>query len=362
MTAKATGRRVQRTFLDPDSADLRGFARSIVMISALQLLLAIAYLFFGDVAADQREPYIALLLGFAALVVMFRLPGVMRRQVRLRLALEALAMVLFTTALTLFSGGIDSPLVNLYLLPLLVGCIVLGRSATIGLLLLVFVSFAGVGVWSDDLTTPTATQIISILLQFAPMLLATYLTILLAENIRSTRRQILDMSERDDLTELYNMRAFSARLEATHLAAIRHNQPYGILMIDVDNLKPINDEYGHEAGNRAIQLVGKSIARCIRSSDVAARYGGDEFIVLLPHSTPDASTQAGNRIRNSIFATTLKVERKMVRVSVSTGLATFPDDGSDPGALLAAADKAMYLDKANRRQRDRTPAAVAGDN
>ncbi len=362
MTAKATQRAATRGFLDPDSSDLRGFARSIVLVSALQLLLAIAYYFFGDVSIERRDLYVALLVGFCTLLLLLRLPPGLRRHVRARLGLEALAMVLFTTALSLLTGGLNSPLVNLFLLPLVVGCIVLGRTVTLGLLLLVFVCFAGVGVWSADLTLTFQAQAIGILMRFAPILLVTYLTILLAENIRSTRRQILDMSERDDLTELYNMRAFTKHLEATHMAAVRHNQAYGIVMIDVDNLKPINDEFGHEAGNRAIQLVGKSISRCIRSSDIAARYGGDEFIIMLPHSDPQASTQAINRIRNSIFATTLKAGRKIVRVTVSSGLASFPDDGADPGALLAAADKAMYLDKAFRRKQDRDPASSAQDH
>lgn len=162
----------------------------------------------------------------------------------------------------------------------------------------------------------------------------------------------MSVADRDDLTELFNMRAFTRRLDAVHISATRHQQPYAIVMIDLDNLKPINDEFGLEAGNRAIQLVGTAILRCIRSSDIAARYGGDEFIVLLPSSDKDKTEQAIRRIRNSIYATTLKAARKkMVRISVSIGLATFPEDGADPGQLLARADRAMYEDKALRRTR-----------
>lgn len=354
MTNKTTVRNSLRSFVDPDSTDLRGFAHSIVLISALLILLSVAYLFFGRVDEAHEFRYTALVIGFSVFVGGLRLIPALRRHVRMRLALEAIGMILFTTALAMMTGGTQSALINLYLLPLVVGCIVLGRGATLALLGLVFVCFAGVSVWSSVSADPFREEGIVILMRFAPIFLVTYLTTLLAENIRSTRRQILDMSEKDDLTELYNMRAFTARLQATHLAAVRHNQTYGIAMIDVDNLKPINDEFGHESGNRAIQLVGKSIMRCIRSSDIAARYGGDEFIILLPHSTPEASTKALQRIRNSIYATTLKVGPKMVRISVSTGLASFPDEGADPGVLLAAADKAMYLDKAFRRGQERS--------
>ncbi len=353
MTAKVTARTGQRSSLDLERSDLTGFARSIAMVSILLIALSVAHFYFDPQVMTSRETYVALIVAFAVVTFAIRLLPVMRRRVRLRLTIESVAMTLFVTALAIITGGIDSPVVNLFMLPLIVGSIVLGRTASILLLLLVFFCHLGLTFWNISAEPLGPQSVVAALLRFAPVLLVTYLATLLAENIRSTRRQIITMSEKDDLTELYNMRAFTARLDAAHLASIRHQQEYRIVMLDVDNLKPINDDYGHEAGNRAIQLVGKAISRCIRSSDIAARYGGDEFIVLLPHSNQAASEKAILRIRNSIYATTLKVGPKMVRISVSIGLASYPKDGADPGELLAAADKAMYLDKAFRREQSR---------
>ncbi|MEM8982180.1 MAG: diguanylate cyclase [Pseudomonadota bacterium] len=359
MSKIAQRTRVQRR-IDPDIADLRGFAASVGQVSVLMCVLLMFYLFFGEVPTLRRDLFVGLVVVYAIVALAVRYgPLFANRRLRTRLAVEAVLMVLFVTILATLTGGVGSPLVALYLLPLVVAGIVLGQVATLWMLALVFVAFVAVGTWQDGRPTmPSVASAAALLLQFAPMLLITYLTMLLAMNFRSTRRQITALSERDDLTELYNMRAFVDRLDEVHALAVRHEEPYGIVMIDVDALKPINDEFGHEAGNRAIVLVARAIQRCTRGSDISARYGGDEFIVLLPHSAKDESEAAIRRIRNSIFATTLKAGPKMVRISVSIGLATFPKDGTDPTALMNAADKAMYLDKAHRRERDREPAAL----
>lgn len=359
LVSKITGRtRIQRR-IDPELADLRGFSSSIAQISVLMVALAVVYLLFGDVAGERRDLYVGIVVAYTAALFALRPIPAFQHRTRTRLAVEAVLMVLFVTILATITGGVASPLIALYLLPLIVAGIVLGHVATFWMLALVFVAFLAVGTWQEGWpTVPNASRLAALLLQFAPILLVTYLTTLLAQNFRSTRRQIHALSERDDLTELYNMRAFTTKLEHVHLEAIRDGQPYGIVMIDVDALKPINDEFGHEAGNRAIQLVSRAIQRCTRGTDIAARYGGDEFILLLRYSSAEDSQGAIRRIRNSIFATTLKAGPKMVRISVSIGLASFPDDGDDPQALMNAADKAMYLDKAQRRQRDREPDAL----
>ena len=351
-TDKASNRAGRRRTIDIISSDFKGFAESIGRVSTLLILLAAAYLFFGTIVGSDRDLYVALVVGFAAVVLVLRLLPPLRRQLWRRLAIETVAMTLFVTGISALTGGSTSTMTNLYLLPLIVASVVLGRVLTIVVLTLVFAALATLVLIDHGWSLAGLSAFGDVLVRFAPVLLVTYLTTLLAENIRSTRRQVLSMSEKDDLTELYNMRAFTNKLDSVHLAAVRHEQVYGIVMIDVDNLKPINDDFGHDAGNRAIVLVGNAIRRCIRSSDIAARYGGDEFILLLPHSSRESCEQAVRRIRNSVFSTTLKVRSKMVRISVSTGLACFPDDGADPAALLVAADKEMYRDKEYRRNRD----------
>jgi diguanylate cyclase (GGDEF)-like protein len=116
-------------------------------------------------------------------------------------------------------------------------------------------------------------------------------------------------------------------------------------MVDVEHLKAINDTYGHEAGSRAVKLVAEALVRLTRSTDLVARYGGDEFIVLLSGANKEIADEVAQRIRNVVFATTLEVDVKIVRVKVNVGAASFPEHGNNLQAVMAAADRLMYKDK-----------------
>jgi diguanylate cyclase (GGDEF)-like protein len=116
-------------------------------------------------------------------------------------------------------------------------------------------------------------------------------------------------------------------------------------MIDIEHLKTINDTYGHEAGSRAVKLVAEALLRLTRSTDTVARYGGDEFIALLGGVDQEIADEIAQRIRNVVFATTLEVDVKMVRVKVNVGAASFPDSGNNLQAVMAVADRKMYKDK-----------------
>jgi diguanylate cyclase (GGDEF)-like protein len=116
-------------------------------------------------------------------------------------------------------------------------------------------------------------------------------------------------------------------------------------MVDIEHLKALNDTYGHEAGNRAVKLVAEALQRLTRSTDVVARFGGDEFIVLLSGADRAASEEVAQRIRNVVFATTLEVDVKMVRLKVNVGAGSFPEGGNSLQAVMTAADRMMYKDK-----------------
>jgi diguanylate cyclase (GGDEF)-like protein len=141
------------------------------------------------------------------------------------------------------------------------------------------------------------------------------------------------------------MRAFARLAEQEHELASRVERAYSILMVDIDHLKAVNDTYGHEAGNRAVKLVADALQRLTRSTDIVARYGGDEFIVLLANADRAAAEEVAQRVRNVVFATTLEVDVKMVRLKVNVGAASFPENGNALQPVMTAADRLMYKDK-----------------
>lgn len=334
--------------LEIEQAQLRGFARSFAEVEWLLLILVMLYLFVSRPDLSHDIFVLGCLSAFAIFILVFRFANPFAKRARVKITIEILAMIAFLTGVLGVAGSQASPLVNLYLLPIITAALALGKRATALVLVLVvgcYLLLATLIAGPSALTAALASQAAGVL---TPFVLVAFLTTLLAENIRLTKARIRALSDRDELTSLYNMRAFSRLAAREHELAARMETHYSVLMIDVDQLKGINDTYGHEAGNRALQLVADALVRLTRSSDVVARYGGDEFIVLLTNCDTDTADEVAQRIRNVIFSTTLEVGVQIVRVKASVGTATFPESGSGLQAVMTAADRAMYKDKEHR--------------
>jgi diguanylate cyclase (GGDEF)-like protein len=142
---------------------------------------------------------------------------------------------------------------------------------------------------------------------------------------------------------------FNEVWQREHGSAERDRGVYALLLIDMDKLKDINDAFGHEAGNSAITLVAQCLQRSIRNTDYAARFGGDEFAVLLPGASPEIVEAVVKRVRHNVFKTTLDLRSRMIRCSVSIGVVNYPRDARDMRELLSIADRKMYRDKELRR-------------
>src|SRR3954453_7579649 len=153
----------------------------------------------------------------------------------------------------------------------------------------------------------------------------------------------------DALTGLLNRRGFEERLAVEMSRATRDGSRLAVVTFDLDHFKAVNDEQGHEAGDRALVALARVIGRHVRGGDVAARWGGEEFVVVLPGAGPDAARAFAERIRAALAGTALGVT---VSAGVGTGEAPF-----DPRALIASADAAMYA--AKHAGRDRTVVAAA---
>lgn len=341
--------RVDRS-LEIEQAQLRGFARSISEVEWLLLILVILYLFAIRPELASEIAVIGILVGFAAFVLIFRYTRLLAGLPRAKIAVEILAMLAFATGVLSFAGGVNSPLLNLYLLPIITAALALDKLAASLVMVAVclcYVLLATLDAGAAALDARFAAAAAGVL---APFVLVAFSTILLAENIHASKARIRALSDRDELTSLYNLRAFERTAEREHAQASRTGRRYAVLMVDLVGLKSINDTYGHDAGNRAVKLVAEALERLTRASDVVARYGGDEFVILVHDAGRDIAEEVAQRVRNVVFSTTLEVDVKMVRIKVGVGAATYPEDGSTLQAVMAAADRAMYKDKHERER------------
>jgi diguanylate cyclase (GGDEF)-like protein/putative nucleotidyltransferase with HDIG domain len=146
----------------------------------------------------------------------------------------------------------------------------------------------------------------------------------------------------DELTGLYNRRHFEERLKEEIGRHSRHGDMFSIFLLDLDNFKTYNDMYGHPAGDIVLNQIGKTMKGSVRSVDQAFRYGGDEFVVILPQTGIDDARVVAERVRKQIAG---EMEAKGVAVTCSIGLASYPSDGVIPGELVTVADTALYYAK-----------------
>ena len=161
----------------------------------------------------------------------------------------------------------------------------------------------------------------------------------------------------DPLTGLYNRRHFGRVLDQLFAEAHRYDTELSCVMIDLDGYKQLNDSCGHQTGDALLVTAGKVIAANLRRSDVAARYGGDEFVLLLPHQTSAEAANVIRRIRDEYFAASGVVLQRPAGVRMSVGIGSLQASGAaSADALIATADKALY--RAKEAGRDRI--AIAG--
>ncbi len=334
-----------RREMDIEQAQLRGFARSFAEVEWLLLLLVMLYLFTTQPILARTPLLIGMILAFAAFVFAFRYGKLLARRPRLKIGAEIVVMVAFLTGVLGVAGAQTSAMVNLYLLPIITAALALGKRATIAVIVLVFACFVAL-LWllagPDGFPALLRSQAVGVM---APFVLVAFLATLLADNMHTARERIRELAERDELTSLYNLRAFTRLAGREHELAAHSGLPYAVLMIDVDKLKAINDRFGHEAGNRALKLIAECLSRLTRSADICARFAGDEFVLLLKNADRTIAEEVAQRIRNVVFATTLELDATIVRVQVSAGVAVFPADGRTLEQILNAADRAMYKDK-----------------
>jgi diguanylate cyclase (GGDEF)-like protein len=333
-----------------EQEELRGISRTVAEIHWLLLILVLLYLVFGGVREDAEEAAAvsAGLFFYGALVMSFRYANFYRRETRWKIALEAWGMIAFVTWVLWYTDGLASPLLNAYLLPVITSALTLGKTVTLVNGALIGACYLVLG--QIGVAEFTSLRFLAgFAAQFAPVLLVGYITTMFSADIRYGLQRAKLLSETDDLTGLFNTRGFAIAANRLFGQALRYERPASVLMIDSDNLKSVNDAHGHDAGNRLLRQLAAAIQAELRATDVPARYGGDEFIVLLPETPPKGALDVAERIRKAIAAVPLSLAGRTIACSVSVGVSCFPEDGRSLDALAARADRALYHAKKNGR-------------
>ena len=274
-----------------------------------------------------------------------------------KLLLKGMFDTLFVTLLIQYTGVEESPFFFLYYLVLMAVALSLGVRYTFVVAAISSISYlvmSGVVVWRL-LLEPRL--FIYVWANITSLWLVAYMAAFLADEAENARRMIVEARDKvenfskiDWLTGLYNMRYFDALAAQEMARAERFGRPMAILMIDSDHLKVINDTFGHQVGDRLITDMAKYITAQCRVSDTVVRYGGDEFIVLLPDTDSMGARYLAERIRASMEAYELPVTRR-VPTTVSIGVASFPEDARGVMGLLACADASLYHSKSAGRNR-----------
>ena len=177
------------------------------------------------------------------------------------------------------------------------------------------------------------------------------------ENLRLAQN-VEKLAVTDDLTQVYNYRFLKTALRREIKRAGRYHQDLAMLMIDVDNLKTYNDKHGHLRGSFLLREMAGLFASHVRSWDLVAKYGGDEFTVILPQTDLAGAMSAGERLRLAVEEHTFPLTVSG-QITVSIGVAAFPEDGQTTSALIDTADRALYLAKQLGRNQVGTPAREA---
>ncbi len=300
----------------------------------------------------ETQPAILILLAFGGMFVVIihdLLPADALGPAKF--IVEGSVAITVSTMLVALSGGVASPF--FFAFPLIVGgaalvvspaiTVALAAAASLGYVLAVL---AGSTPGSLGPATSAAVGV-----NLIALILLAYVAMVIAREQRRTRDAAIRLSTVDSLTGLFNRTFFFAALEREIARCARSGRGFCLLMMDLDELKSINDRLGHFHGDRVLRGVGEVIALGVRKIDTAARYGGDEFVVLLPETDPTGAFILAEKIRLGVGALPIELPGAGNRPSLSIGVVSFPDDGRSADELIISADGAMYA--AKRAGKDR---------
>ncbi|MFL5726923.1 MAG: GGDEF domain-containing protein [Chloroflexota bacterium] len=327
---------------------------SWVFILATFMIVAVTGLW------PEEQLAIFVLLAFAGmfvLVVHDLLPP--RSLGTAKFIVEGSVAITFATLLVLLTGAENSPF--FFTFPLIVGGAALVVSPRVTFALAAIASVGYIFATAIPPGPVAAVTVAKVGINLTALVLLAYVATVIAREQRIARDAAVRLSTVDPLTGLFNRTFFFASVDREIDRSLRSNRGFCLLMMDLDELKTINDRYGHYFGDQVIRGVGEVIRSGVRKIDTAARYGGDEFVVLLPETDPTGAWVLAEKVRIGVTELKVTVAGTQIPASISVGVVNFPDDGQTSDSLMISADQAMYASKRGGKNRVMGfPVAVAG--
>lgn len=320
----------------------------IVRIVSWAFLLATAVIVGTSGLWTDTTPAIFVLLGSAGAFVLFvhdLLPPTALGSAKY--VLEVTVALTFATFLVLLTGGHESPF--FFTFPLIVGAAALVVRSIATFVLSIAAAIGYIVATTLGSGQPTPMQLATIGVDLTALLLLAFVGSVIGQEQRRARDAALRMSAVDQLTGLFNRSFFFAAIEREIARSARSGRGFCLLMLDLDELKAINDRAGHHAGDAVLRVVADTIRGGIRRIDIAARYGGDEFVALLPETDPTGGWVLAEKIRLGVAGR--EIDGLAARATVSVGVVAYPRDGTTADDLMISADRAMYASKRTGRNR-----------
>ena len=329
---------------DPGGVPPGAYDRVVRIVSWVFILATSTIIAVTGLWRDTQPAIFALLAaaGLFVLIVHDLLPaGALGTA---KFILEGSVAVTFATLLVVLTGREASPF--FFTFPLMVGgaALVVSPRVTFGLAAAGSIAYIiAIAPPGSGGLPPMTVAIVGI--NITALILLAYVAMVIAREQRRARDAAIRLSTIDNLTGLFNRTFFFAAVEREIARSARSGRGFCLLMIDLDELKQINDRHGHFFGDRVLRGVGEVIRSGGRRIDTAARYGGDEFVVLLPETDPTGAYVLAEKIRLGVAELRVDVAGSILQPSISIGVVSYPEDGRTSDELMITADSSMYRSK-----------------
>lgn len=320
----------------------------IIRIVSWAFLMAVAVFAAASRLWESNLAIIVILVAVTGEILLILQDVVPRTRLRnFRGPAQGVLALAFAGGIVALTGGFESPFT--FTFPLIVGAGALLVAPRIALILAILATAAYLAAGMYVNPDPQTTSLVQMAVNLTGLYLLAYIGASVGREQRRARDAAIRMSTLDALTGLYNRSFFFSALEREIARGDRSGRAFCLVMLDLDDLKSVNDRYGHVAGDQVLRNVADIVRGGVRKIDVAARYGGDEFVALLPETDPTGGWVLAEKVRLTV------AEQGFAGIepqpTVSVGVVSYPADGRSADALLVSADRAMYASKRGGKNR-----------